>query len=123
MTLEFPSGDHWAIINSKVASHLKHVDFSNLNFEKFMNTLKGQHIFLYGADCIFYFPENEKVEILNLNYNEDIRPLTQDDSVCFSTFESLSTEEDLDGAFVELDHWKVFGILEREKSALNISIT
>lgn len=112
MTLEFPAGNHWAVINSKVALYFKNTSLTTLDFEKFINTLKDKNISLYGADYIFYFPEEEKASILNLNSPENIRPLTEDDAEHFSTFKSLSTEDDLDGAFVELDHWKVYGIFE-----------
>ncbi|BAP31183.1 uncharacterized protein CHSO_2146 [Chryseobacterium sp. StRB126] len=115
MTLEFPSGNTWAIINSKVARYFKNANLTTLDFEKFINTLKDKEISLYGADYIFYFPEEEKSKILNLNSPENIRPLTEDDTEHFSMFESLSTEEDLDGAFVELEHWKVYGIFENNQ--------
>lgn len=112
MTLEFPSGNSWAIINSKVARYFRNVSLTALDFEIFVNILKNKEILLYGADYIFYFPEEEKEGILSLDLPENIRPLTPNDAEHFSTFESLSTEEDLDGAFVELNHWKVYGIFE-----------
>ncbi|WP_347218276.1 GNAT family N-acetyltransferase [Chryseobacterium sp.] len=112
MTLEFPSGNSWAIITSKVFNHFKNVNLTTLDFEKFVSILEHKEILLYGADYIFHFPEEEKKHILNLNVPENIRPLTEEDAEYFSVFESLSTEEDLDGAFVELDHWKVYGIFE-----------
>ncbi|MEJ5105909.1 GNAT family N-acetyltransferase [Chryseobacterium sp. MYb328] len=115
MTLEFPSGNNWAIINSKVVQYFKNISLTTLDFEKFVNILKDKQIFLYGADYIFYFPEEEKRAILNLHSPENTRPLTEHDAELFSTFESLSTEEDLDGAFVELDHWKTFGIFEENQ--------
>ncbi|MGE8555445.1 MAG: GNAT family N-acetyltransferase [Chryseobacterium jejuense] len=115
MALEFPSGSSWATINSKVARYFKNTNLATLDFEKFVNTLKDKEIFLYGADYIFYFPEEEKAKILNLSSSENTRPLTEDDAEHFSLFESLSTEEDLDGAFVELDHWKVYGIFENNQ--------
>lgn len=115
MTLEFPSGDSWAIINSKVVTYLNNVNLTTLDFENFVNILKGKEIFLYGADYIFYFPEEEKKYILTLNSPENTRPLTENDTAHFSIFESLSTEEDLDGAFVELNHWKVFGVFEENQ--------
>ncbi|MGU3374827.1 GNAT family N-acetyltransferase [Chryseobacterium sp. M5A1_1a] len=115
MTLEFPSGNSWAIINSKVANHLKGTNFTHLDFENFINLLKDKQLFLYGADYIFHFPEEEKSIILNIDYPDNIRPLTSNDTDYFSAFKTISTEEDLDGAFVELDHWKVFGVFENNQ--------
>lgn len=115
MTLEFPSGIGWAIINSKVARYFRGTNLLMLDLDKFVNILKDKEILMYGADYIFYFPEEEKTRILNLNLPENIRPLTVNDAEYFSTFESLSSAEDLDGAFVELDHWKVFGIFENNQ--------
>ncbi|WP_160139722.1 GNAT family N-acetyltransferase [Chryseobacterium sp. c4a] len=115
MTLEFPTGKSWGIINSKVSQHFKNSNLHTLDFEKFVDILKNKDIFLYGADYIFYFPEEEKNNLFNLTISENTRPLTEHDAEHFSTFESLSTEEDLDGAFVELDHWKVYGIFENHQ--------
>lgn len=115
MTLEFPTGNSWVIISSKVAHHLKNINFMTLDFEKFVSTLKAKQIFLYGADYIFYYPEDEKNNLLHLDSYENIRPLTENDAAHFSVFESLSTAEDLDGAFVELDHWKVYGVFENDQ--------
>lgn len=115
MTLEFPSGNNWAMISPKVANHLKGTNLLHLDFEKFIDLLKHKQLFLYGADYIFYFPEEEKSVILNLNDPQNMRPLTKNDTDYFTIFESLSTEEDLDGAFVELNHWKVFGIFENNQ--------
>lgn len=122
MTLEFPSGNSWASITSKVAHHFKHINLTTLDFEKFVNILKDKQILLYGADYIFYFSEEEKNSILNLDLPENTRPLTENDAEHFSAFGALSTEKDLDEAFVELDYWKVYGIFENQQLVTTTSM-
>ncbi|WP_373889691.1 GNAT family N-acetyltransferase [Massilia sp. MB5] len=45
----------------------------------------------------------------------EIRQLSQDDQGIFAEFCAGATEEDLDAAYVELDHWLVFGAFEQER--------
>ena len=40
------------------------------------------------------------------------RRLTEQDAAAFSEFQSSASEQDLDSAYVELDHWAVFGSFE-----------
>lgn len=44
-----------------------------------------------------------------------MRQLTEQDDAIFSAFESSASEQDLDDAYVELDHWAVFGSFEQNR--------
>jgi GNAT superfamily N-acetyltransferase len=44
-----------------------------------------------------------------------VRRLTAEDAELFKAFEASATEQDLDDAYVELDHWRVFGALVEGK--------
>lgn len=70
---------------------------------------------LHGADNLFYFPAESKARIVQEAIPDGIRQLTQDDHAVFAEFCANASEEDLDAAYVELDHWLVFGVFEQGK--------
>ncbi|WP_232699141.1 GNAT family N-acetyltransferase [Brevibacillus daliensis] len=49
------------------------------------------------------------------NLEGDLRRLTEQDDAVFSEFQSSASEQDLDDAYVELDHWAVFGSFEQNR--------
>ncbi len=63
----------------------------------------------------FYFSEAEKNALLQENQEGTLRQLTEQDDAIFSAFESSASEQDLDDAYVELDHWAVFGSFEQNR--------
>jgi RimJ/RimL family protein N-acetyltransferase len=75
----------------------------------FRQALSGAGMALHGADNLFYFTESDKEALLRETAKSDVRRLTQDDAAAFTEFESSASEQDLDAAYVELDHWAVFG--------------
>lgn len=115
MTLEFPEKHNWIIIRPELFERLRKEDLQVLNFEGFIRRLQEHGIFLHGVDNIFYYPKEEKEHIKNLVIPENIRTLTSEDADYFSEFEASATAQDLDDAFVALDHWKVYGVFEEEK--------
>lgn len=115
MTLEFPEKHNWIIIRPELFERLRKEDLQMLNFEGFIRGLQDHGIFLHGVDYIFYYPQKEKEHIKNLILPGNIRNLTSEDADFFSEFEASATAQDLDDAFVALDHWKVYGVFEEEK--------
>ncbi|WP_193072066.1 GNAT family N-acetyltransferase [Pseudomonas sp. FME51] len=69
----------------------------------------------YGADQVFYLSEIECEKLQNNPFFHAARRLTQADKLLFDEFCSQNSEEDLDGAYVELNHWRVMGLFEQEK--------
>jgi len=69
----------------------------------FRSRLKGAGIQLNGADCLHYLTSPVSADDLS------VRRLTADDAELFARFETATSEQDRDDAFVELDHWAVFG--------------
>lgn len=45
----------------------------------------------------------------------DVRRLTARDEAAFAAFEKASSAQDLDDAYVELDHWAVFGAFDQDR--------
>lgn len=71
--------------------------------------IKDAGITLNGADYIFYLPVAEQGAVRGEPVLEGTRQLTADDQDAFARFAGEAPENDMDDAFVEFDHWLVFG--------------
>ncbi|WP_395383280.1 GNAT family N-acetyltransferase [Mesorhizobium sp. UC22_110] len=80
----------------------------------FHQKLDKAGISLHGADYLFYFRESGRIE-LALESEDVARHLSQRDEAVFSDFRAAASEQDLDDAFVELDHWAVFGSFQQDR--------
>lgn len=60
-------------------------------------------------DHLFYLALEDQAVLLSESFGAGTRQLTAADASVFEDFASDTPEEDLDEAFVELDHWLVFG--------------
>lgn len=72
---------------------------------------------LYGKDHLYYFSEADRDALLRENAASGVRRLGEADAEAFAAFESSASAHDLDAAYVELDHWAVFGAFVRERLA------
>jgi len=81
----------------------------------FRRALTEAGVALHGADHVFYFSEAGRQALLEQSPHEHVRRLTQADAAIFSEFESSASEQDLDDAYVELDHWAVFGAFKQNR--------
>ncbi|HEV7304653.1 GNAT family N-acetyltransferase [Ensifer sp.] len=81
----------------------------------FLHMLQEAGVTLHDADYIFYFAEAEKAALLREQPASSVRLLTADDASVFAEFQSSASEEDLDAAYVELDHWLVFGAFDGDR--------
>lgn len=81
----------------------------------FRRQLQASRIHLHRADYLFYLTEAEKEKLLHTDLASNFRHLTEQDHELFSHFEFASSRQDLDDAFVELDHWAVIGALEHNR--------
>lgn len=88
----------------------------------FRRILHEAGIILHGADYIFYFSEADKTILLRESREGAARRLTGQDSAAFFEFQSSASERDLDGAYVELDHWAAFGSFEQDRLVSAASI-
>lgn len=75
----------------------------------FWASLDKAGVAMHGADNLFYFTNDARAALVAEVPTGDIRRLTADDAAIFTAFESVASEQDLDNAQVELDHWAVFG--------------
>ncbi len=81
----------------------------SISEEDFWAGLDTAGISMHGADNLFYFTDDAREALVATAPIGDIRQLTADDEALFKAFESAASEQDLDDAQVELDHWAVFG--------------
>lgn len=115
MTLEDANHHVTAMLTPAIANQLGLALYPYLSEAIFLGLLKDAGMLLHEADYIFYFSETEKRKLLQERVTGHIRRLTNDDQAVFSSFQSSATEEDLDSAYVELDHWTVFGSFEQHQ--------
>jgi GNAT superfamily N-acetyltransferase len=71
-------------------------------------------VILHGADYVFYFSAADR-QSLQDEQPEGPRKLTAHDQAAFADFQSAASEQDLEGAYVELDHWVAFGAFEQDR--------
>ncbi|WP_275295442.1 GNAT family N-acetyltransferase [Amycolatopsis sp. La24] len=76
---------------------------------EFRQRLASAGIVLHGADNLFYFTDEAREKLLAEPDDASVRPLTGSDAEAFAAFEAAASEQDLDDASVELDHWAVYG--------------
>jgi RimJ/RimL family protein N-acetyltransferase len=82
---------------------------STVGGQALRSALEAANVSLNGADHLFYLPTGEhavaRVEVVP----EGTRQLTETDAETFAQFTAAAPADDMDEAFVELDHWLVFG--------------
>lgn len=104
-----------AVLTPEMAGRAGLYEVKNLSVPVFKQQLAAAGIALHGADHLFFFSEEEKAKLLQEPVEANLRLLTEEDEAAFETFCGGITEEDLDGAFVALDHWLVLGAFEGGK--------
>ncbi|UNK15891.1 GNAT family N-acetyltransferase [Paenibacillus sp. N3/727] len=115
MVLETTDGRIMAVLTPAMADKVGLYQRQDLSEEIFRRKLKEAGVTLHGADYLYYFSEADKNVLLQENLEGDLRRLTEQDDAVFSEFESSASEQDLDDASVELDHWAVFGSFEQNR--------
>jgi GNAT superfamily N-acetyltransferase len=78
-------------------------------------TLEQAGLRLHGADSLFYFPTSALDTLRHESTADHVRKLGAADAAAFDEFRAGASEQDLDDAYVELDHWAVFGAFEQSR--------
>lgn len=115
MMLETSDGRVMAVLTPALADKLGLYQLQDLSEPTFRRKLNEAGVTLHGADYLFYFSEADKNVLLQENLEGVLRRLTEQDDAIFSEFQSSASEQDLDDAYVELDHWAVFGSFEQNR--------
>lgn len=74
--------------------------------------LANKGVVFHDPDFLFYLPADATQETGDAR---SARRLTEDDHVAFGIFHSSASEQDREDAFVELDHWAVFGCFDGDR--------
>lgn len=82
--------------------------------------LATQGVALNDADNVFYLSDSTADDILGDSESINVRQLTDKDAEMFAAFKATVSEEDWDGAYVELDHWAVFGAFDEHGHLVSI---
>lgn len=77
--------------------------------------LSGAGVALHPADNLFYFSQADLDTLLGEDPHPGVRQLSDADAALFARFQSSASEQDLDDAYVELDHWAVFGAFAQDR--------
>ncbi|WP_026555163.1 GNAT family N-acetyltransferase [Arthrobacter sp. 35W] len=109
MVLATTDGRTTAVLAPSVAARLDLPAGPELSEPALRQALEDAGITLHDADCLFYYPESAKTTLLAEEPAAHVRRLAEDDGAVFAEFESSAPEQDRDDAYVELDHWAVFG--------------
>ncbi|PHM54922.1 hypothetical protein [Xenorhabdus hominickii] len=114
MVLETTNGQVMAVLTPELAEKSALYHQENMSESIFRQQLHKADITLHGADYVFYFSEAEKNILLQENQDDVLRQLIEEnDGDIFSQFQSSVSAQDLDDAYMELDHWAVFGAFEQ----------
>lgn len=112
MVLRTADGRGMAAVTPALSEKLALSARSSLSEPVFRQMLLEAGITLHDADYLYYFAEAEKLALLEEQSAGLVRLLTVQDAAAFAEFQSSASAEDLDAAYVELDHWTVFGAFE-----------
>ncbi|MGH6613841.1 GNAT family N-acetyltransferase [Sphingomonas sp.] len=121
MLLEIAGGQARAVLTPALARKAGLERGQDMSVSGFRQRLMEAGVVLHGADCVFYFPELIDQRILT-EPSTAPRRLTEHDHDAFAAFQSAASEQDLEDAYVELDHWAVFGAFDQDRLASVASI-
>ncbi|KQN90003.1 hypothetical protein ASE95_14875 [Sphingomonas sp. Leaf231] len=74
--------------------------------------LTGAGVVLHDPDFLFYLAGDTAPAA---DRSKAPRQLTEGDRAAFGTFQAEASEQDLEDAYVELDHWAVFGCFDGDR--------
>ncbi|MDQ1110712.1 GNAT superfamily N-acetyltransferase [Microbacterium testaceum] len=84
-------------------------DGERLAADEVLERIDAAGIALNDPDHLFYLPVEEHANVTAPEPQAKTRRLTAEDADAFAALVAAAPEDELDEAFVELDHWLVFG--------------
>ncbi len=114
MILEYASGDAYAAITPALADSMAIHESHNISKGELGQLLADIGAKMHDPDFIFYLPDRGRQEHTGERVTE-CRQLGEADREAFALFQATASEQDLEDAYVELDHWAVFGSFEGDR--------
>ncbi len=121
MVLETAENGVMAVLSPTLASAVLSAGQA-LTEAELRKRLRDAGIVLNGADNLFYFTEADKAVLLQDSPSGHVRALKAKDAAAFSLFQGSASDEDLDAAYVELDHWLVYGAFDGDRLVCTASM-
>lgn len=116
MILEMTNKHTMAVATPLVTEALKLRELEEYSLELFKEAISKCKLELHAPDYIYYYPYNRVSQIVKSEDTIVIRALSPErDAEEFRAFESRCSEEDIDGAYVSLKHWQVYGAFEGDR--------
>lgn len=109
MVLETSSGGRILTLTPAQARLLGLTGVSTVGDPALRSALAAAGAALHGADYLFYLPAGDQAAVRAEPVPAETRQLTAADAEAFGQFTAGAPAEDMDDAFVELDHWLVMG--------------
>ncbi|MFC0681310.1 GNAT family N-acetyltransferase [Lysobacter korlensis] len=107
--LRVVNGPNVVTLTPARAQQLSLSSTGSVSAEQLADRIRGAGITFNGPDYVYYLPAAEQGVVQAEPVPDGTRQLTTDDAEAFARFAREAPEADLDDAFVELDHWLVFG--------------
>jgi RimJ/RimL family protein N-acetyltransferase len=114
MMLEYINGNTRAVIEPTLADSMAIHETQNISKMDLRDRLADVGAALHDPDFIFYLPQEEPLERAGKRVTE-CRQLSEADREAFDVFQATASEQDLEDAYVELEHWAVFGSFEGDR--------
>jgi RimJ/RimL family protein N-acetyltransferase len=115
MLLEPVGGDGILSLTSALAERLGLSGQTAVSADALAHALDVTALKLNGPDHLFYLPTQEQASVRSERVSPETRQLTDTDADAFADLAAQAPANDLDEAFVELDHWLVFGTFVGEQ--------
>jgi hypothetical protein len=112
MVLESVEGPAAAVVTPDSKEKLDLIRRPISSLEAFRRRLAEAGVTLHGADFVFYFREADKQQLLH-DEPRTTRLIIRDDQSAFNEFQAAVSLQDQEAAYVELDHWAVFGAFDQ----------
>jgi RimJ/RimL family protein N-acetyltransferase len=114
MLLEYTNGQSLAAVTPYLANRMAIHKAQNISKTELRHRLAEIGAPLHDPDFIFYLPDEEPLE-RTAKRVAGCRQLSGADCAAFNLFQAAAPEQDLEDAYVELDHWAVFGSFEDDR--------
>ncbi|MDM1396811.1 GNAT family N-acetyltransferase [Myroides odoratimimus] len=123
MILEMTNKHTMAVVTPMVAEVLKLRELEEYSINALREAISTCKLELHSPDYIYYLVDNKVPQIISSVDGIVIRPLfIETDKEAFRQFESVCSEEDLDGAYVSLKHWIVYGAFDGDRLVGAVSV-
>ncbi len=109
MILEQQDGATRAAVTPELAEAIGIDAAGTMTVAGLRERLIGAGVVLHDPDFLFYLAGDTASAA---DQSKAPRQLTQGDHTAFGAFRAEASEQDLEDAYVELDHWAVFGVFD-----------